>query len=251
MEILDIEQRTPEWLQARRGRLTGTTAGKQTLMGRRAARREFWELVAEQFDDPTPEDAPAESAMNRGVRLEPVNIARTLAALGIDPETAETEPGMWLGDGLQAVSPDCHEASDRPTWAIECKALASSVQIEVAVKVAARIKLQQGVELELPTQLGKVEAATRDYDLVPGDYQTQILQYFTVNPDLQVVYFSMVDNRLPQPLDHLILTVRRTDVEAELEDHREAVQDAEKWARMLADLLAPQVLAAAEMEAAW
>lgn len=251
MEILHVEQRSPEWLAARRGRLTGTTASKQTLMGRRTARREFWELVAEQFDDQTPEGAPTESAMNRGVRLEPVNIARTLAALDIDPATAETEPGMWLGDGLQALSPDCHEKSDRPTWAIECKALASSIQVETAVKVAARIKIQQGIELNLPAQLGKIAADTRDYDLIPGDYQGQVLQYFAVNPDLQVVYFAMLDDRLPAPLDHLILTVRRTDVETELEAHREAVEDAEKWARTLADLLAPEILAAVEAEAAW
>lgn len=251
MEILNVEQRTPEWHAARRGRLTGTTAAKQTLKGRRAARREFWELVAEQFDDMTPEDAPNESAMSRGVRLEPVNIERTLAALGIDPATAVTEPGMWLGGGLQALSPDCHEASDRPTWAIECKALASAIQVEVAVKVAARIKLQQGQEVELPTQVGKVEADTSDFDLIPGDYQGQVLQYFAVNPDLQVVYFAMIDDRLPAPLDHLILTVRRTDVEDELEAHREAVEDAEKWARTLADLLAPEILAAKEAEAAW
>lgn len=251
MEILNVEQRSPEWHAARRGRLTGTSAGKQTLMGRRTVRREFWDLVAEQFDDPTPDDAPAESAMNRGVRLEPVNIARTLAALDIDPATAETEPGMWLGDGLQALSPDCHEASDRPTWAIECKALATAIQVETAVKVAARIKLQQGHELDLPTQIGKIAADTRDFDLVPGDYQGQILQYFAVNPDLQVVYFAMLDDRLPAPIDHLILTVRRTDVETELTAHVEAVQDAEHWARTLANLLAPEILAAAEAEAAW
>lgn len=251
MEILNVEQRSPEWLQARRGRLTGTSAGKQTLKGRRAARREFWELVAEQFDDMTPEDAPQESAMNRGVRLEPVNIERTLAALGIDPASAELEPGMWLGDGLQALSPDCHEKSDKPTWAIECKALATAIQIEVAIKVAARIKLQQGVDLDLPAQIGKISADTRDFDLVPGDYQGQILQYFAVNPDLQVVYFAMIDDRLPQPVDHLILTVRRADIETELAAHVEAVQDAENWARTLADLLAPEVLAAAEAEAAW
>lgn len=251
MEILNVEQRSPEWLAARRGRITGTTAGKQTLKGRRTARREFWELVAEQFDDPTPEGAPQESAMNRGVRLEPVNIARTLDALGIDPATAVLEPGMWLGDGLQALSPDCHEKSDRPTWAVECKALASSIQIEVAVKMAARIQLQQGQELDLPAPIGKIAADTRDYDLVPGDYQGQIIQYFNVNPDLQVVYFAMLDDRLPKPLDHLILTVRRTDVETELAAHVEAVEDAEKWARTLADLLAPQILAAAEADSAW
>lgn len=251
MEILNIEQRSPEWHAARRGRLTGTTAGKQTLKGRRVARREFWELVAEQFDDQTPEDAPQESAMNRGVRLEPVNIARALDALGIDPATVELEPGMWIGEGMQALSPDCHEKSDKPTWAIECKSLASATQIEVAVKMAARIQLQQGVELELPPQIGKVTADMRDFDLVPGDYQGQVLQYFAINPDLQVVYFAMLDDRLPAPLDHLILTVRRADVEAELEAHVEAVQDAEQWARTLADLLAPQVLVAAEAEAAW
>lgn len=251
MEILNIEQRSPEWHAARRGRLTGTSASKQTLKGRRVARREFWELVAEQFDDQTPLDAPTESAMNRGVRLEPVNIARTLAALGIDPATAETEPGMWLGDGLQALSPDCHEKSDKPAWAIECKALATAIQVEVAVKMAARIRLQQGQKIDLPTQIGKIAADTRDFDLVPGDYQSQILQYFNINPDLQVVYFTMLDDRLPAPIDHLILTVRRTDVETELASHVEAVTDAEQWAKTLADLLAPQILAAKEAEAAW
>ena len=57
----------------------------------------------------------------------------------------------------------------------------------------------------------------REFDFIPEQYQTQVLQYFVVNPDLQTVYFTMLDDRVYGSLQHEVFEVDRRSVASEIE----------------------------------
>lgn len=57
----------------------------------------------------------------------------------------------------------------------------------------------------------------REFDFIPEQYQTQVLQYFVVNPDLQTVFFTMFDDRVYGSLQHEVFAVERRSVASEIE----------------------------------
>ena len=72
---MEAEQRSPEWFQARLGRLTGSKAGDMLAKiksGEAAARRDLrLQLVCERLTGQLQEDGYVNGAMLRGVELEP------------------------------------------------------------------------------------------------------------------------------------------------------------------------------------
>lgn len=87
-QVIDCEQRSPEWFAARAGRVTGTAADAMLAKGRgkeesvqRAALRT--RLAVEQFTGkPMQESNFTTAAMQRGVELEPVALATYEAVTG-------------------------------------------------------------------------------------------------------------------------------------------------------------------------
>jgi hypothetical protein len=84
--IIDQEQRSPAWLQARAGRLTGSRA-KDVLSkiksGEAAARRDYrLQLVAEILTGAPQEDVFVNAAMQWGIDCEPIAFAAYEAATG-------------------------------------------------------------------------------------------------------------------------------------------------------------------------
>lgn len=57
----------------------------------------------------------------------------------------------------------------------------------------------------------------REFDFIPEQYQSQVLQYFVVNPDLHTVYFTMLDDRVYGSLQHEVFAVERQSVASEIE----------------------------------
>ncbi len=73
--IIECEQRSPEWFQARVGKLTGSVAGDMLATiktGEAAARRDLkMRLVCERLTGQPQEDGYTNAAMQRGIDLEP------------------------------------------------------------------------------------------------------------------------------------------------------------------------------------
>ena len=74
--VIDAEQRSPEWFQARLGRLTGSRAADMLATiksGEAAARRDLrTQLVCERLTNTLQEDAFVNAAMLRGIECEPL-----------------------------------------------------------------------------------------------------------------------------------------------------------------------------------
>lgn len=73
------------------------------------------------------------------------------------------------------------------------------------------------------------------FDFVPAAYQAQVLQYFAVDDNLQTVYFTMLDDRVYCPLSHVVMTVRREDVQDKVEKQLESERRTLAYIDMLSN----------------
>ena len=231
MKKIQVEQNTPEWLEARRGLITGSTAKgiiadtyKSDPHKLKTFTMQFWELMAGRIatpDDGTPPDV-------RGHELEDYNAQLTVSKINADKAlageeliTADYDPGMWVSDDNPslAVSPDVADDSDKPTWAIECKSLSTARHLSIVVPYLMH---KDGWDGSLGAY--RIPISDRDWDYIPSDYQYQILQYFIVNESLKVVYFSLYDPRIADPVrQHTYITVNRVEIltNINVQRHRE------------------------------
>ena len=163
----DIEQRTPEWFQKRKGVITGTVL--KGIMGTPYMRQEmFYELLAQRLTVGI-EDEDYENAMERGTRLEPDAIAQFEFETGKQVERIGFVEG---DDPSMANSPDGYIGE---TEAIEAKCL------------GGRNHVRMWLENE-----------------IPKDYYWQVIQYFVVNKKLEKVYFVGYNPDIPSHPLHII-----------------------------------------------
>jgi predicted phage-related endonuclease len=84
--IINADQRSPEWFQARAGRLTGSRAADVLATiksGEASARRDYrMQLVTERLTGQPQEDGFVNAAMLRGIELEPLAFAAYEAVTG-------------------------------------------------------------------------------------------------------------------------------------------------------------------------
>jgi hypothetical protein len=200
MKIINVSQanETDEWLEARKGKITGS-AGDGQLSSKLGVA--FWNMLAERIAAP----ADSENAAERGHRLENINAQLTVEAHHLKNPVYDTK--LWVREDYPdiAVSPDCHEDTGEPTWAVECKSLSSAKHLSIVVPIVLGETWEQ--------VSGKKHDSVLDY--LPAQYRFQALQYFVVDDSLQHLYFSFYDPRVM--LEHY----QRVDVDIK----REAIQD--------------------------
>lgn len=204
---------------------------------------EFWGFLAEMWAEP----ADGEPPMARGHRLENENIRQACEKLGIDTATVEFDTGMWVRDDDEriAISPDAHEKTEQPTFAFEAKALGTKNHLMAVVPYA----LWRGLH-SCDSTVGYTDASCdmllalfpdvlredlTAFDFVPAAYQAQVLQYFAVDDNLQTVYFTMLDDRVYCPLSHVVMTVRREDVQDKVEKQLESERRTLAYVDMLSN----------------
>ena len=73
------------------------------------------------------------------------------------------------------------------------------------------------------------------FDFVPDVYKDQVVQYFVVNDNLKTVYFTMLDDRVYCPLSHVVMTVRREDVQDKVEKQLESERRTLAYVDMLSN----------------
>lgn len=275
MQILEVSQanETEAWLEARRGKITGTKSGalnmehyqqkdvaklnemrdkalasadkakteakadeyraKAADYRRKAAEAKvenlryktpvaFWQYMAEKLAV----EADGEPPMERGHRLENTNADLVIANERIDPTTVLYDTGLWVSDDNPdiACSPDVHELSQSPSWAIECKSLGTAKHLSIVVPIVTHryilahpddLTMQLRAVEVMPAIVGDKKA--RDFDFLPDEYRGQAIQYFVVNPDLYTLYFSFYDDRVCDgALDHVYLTIKRDTIQDEI-----------------------------------
>lgn len=187
---------------------------------------EFWKFLAETMA----EQPDKENPMERGHRLEPENIHLTLQQLGYKENDCITDCGIWESDDdpRLACSPDAYQASDNPTWAIECKSLGSAYHLQAVIPWMIHSQLIR--QHTLPDNLSDAAAQvlpttatslkTTGIDFIPDAYQAQVLQYFVVCDTLETLFFSMYDPRVYGDARHQIIPVQRKDIKPLIANHK-------------------------------
>lgn len=158
MKILNIDQNSDEWKEARKGKITGTKLKDIVVKRGTGEKIGFYQLIADRLaivDD-------SEDPMERGHTLEQEAINEFTKLTGKEV----TKAGMWLSDENEniACSPD---GVIGDTEAVEVKCLSASKHLEAFFT-------QQ----------------------IPDEYEYQALQYFIVNDKLETLYFCFYDPRV-------------------------------------------------------
>ena len=193
---------------------------------------DFWQLLS----DMIAEQPDGESPMERGHRLENTNILMACDKLNITPDVVEFDTGMWVSDidDRIAVSPDAHAKPQidvngmeyPPTFAFEAKSLGTKYHLQTVVPFRVFQMLndsettdtqKEGLRALALKLFPEVLESRREFDSIPEQYQSQVLQYFVVNPDLQTVFFTMFDDRIYGSLQHEVFAVERDSVADEIE----------------------------------
>lgn len=187
---------------------------------------DFWKFLAETMA----EQPDGENPMERGHRLEPENIQLTLQQLGYEEKDCITDCGIWESDEdpRLACSPDAYQASENPTWAIECKSLGSAYHLQTVIPwmIHSQLIRQHTLPDNLADAAAQVlpPAATSlkatGMDFIPDAYRAQVLQYFVVCDTLETLYFSMYDPRVYGDARHQIIPVHRKDIKPLIAEHK-------------------------------
>ena len=176
-----------EWLQARKGKITGSRLADIIVKRGTGKKIGFYELIAERLSTDPEGLAFDETPMERGTRLEPEAMAKFVEVTG---KKVDTSLVMWSRDDNDsiAVSPDGFIGK---LEAVETKCLSSAKHLKAYLT-------QQ----------------------VPEDYEEQVTQYFIVNDQLRTLWLAFYDPRIPL-LDFFFLEVKRADIKDDIEDYLE------------------------------
>lgn len=187
---------------------------------------DFWKFLAETMA----EQPDGENPMARGHRLEPENIRLTLHQLGYEAKDCVTDCGIWEDDEEPriACSPDAHQASERPTWAIECKSLGSAYHLQAVIPwmIHSQLIRQHTLPDDLADAAAQVLPANATstkatgMDFVPDAYRAQVIQYFVVCDTLETLYFAMYDPRIYGDARHQIIPIHRKDIKPLITEHK-------------------------------
>lgn len=180
MKTLTFETRE-EWMEARRGKITGSRLKDIIVKRGTGYKKGFYELIAERLAVAPDEENP----MDRGTRLEEEAVARFVKETG---RKVDDSLVIWAREDNEsiAISPD---GVIGKTEAVEAKCLSSAEHIKAWL--------------------------TKQ---VPDDYEFQKLQYFIVNDALRKLNFVFYDPRIPSK-DYFVLEIKREDVQAEIEEY--------------------------------
>lgn len=176
-----------EWLEARRGKVTGTRLKDIIVKRGTKPKKAFYELIAERVAIPRDEH---ENVMDRGHTLESEAIARFEHEA---KKKVDTSLVIWTREDNEniAVSPDGFIGEKE---AVEVKCLNSASHIEAYLSKE-----------------------------IPSEYEYQALQYFIVNDALQTLYFCLYDPSMP--VDFFYITVKREDVAEDIETYLQYQRD--------------------------
>jgi len=229
MYIQNVSQanETEEWLEARKGKITGS-AGEGQLISKLGV--PFWNMLADKIAEPS----DGENAADRGHRLENINAQMTVQAHHLQNPVYDTK--LWISDEDDniAVSPDCHEDSDEPTWAVECKSLSSAKHLSIVVPIVLGERWER-------VSGKKKHGSILNY--LPLQYRFQALQYFVVDDSLQHLYFSFYDPRV------MLENYQRVDLDIQREEIQDKITDRLEVEKKTLELVDTIIEAGGENEA--
>lgn len=185
MKLHNLQQRSQEWHDIRKGSIGGTRAKYVTKSNNLTL---CDELIAERHSDYI-EETFINDAMQRGIDLEPI----ALQEFSANQEVTVTPGGFVTNEKF----PNCHLSPD-------------ALMMDNGQPIA-------GVEVKCPSTKKHVEYIRSGK--LPAEYKYQVFHYFTLCESVETMYFVSFDPRFkPRPLH--ILPVTREEVQEELNKYQ-------------------------------
>jgi hypothetical protein len=186
MKILKFDNEQ-EWLDARRGKITGTRLKDLIVKRGNGRKKGFYEIIAERVAIPKSE----ENVMDRGKRLEVEAIERF-----------EKETGKKVNKDLVLVCRDDNE--------------------DIAYSPDGFIGKTETIEAKCLNSASHIEALLTGK--IPSEYEEQTIQPFIVNDKLKKLHFVFYDPRMPK--DFFYFTINRKDVKDKVQEYFEIEKQA-------------------------
>lgn len=182
MKTLNFQNKE-DWLNARKGKITGSRLKDLIVKRGNGKKKGYYELIAERIAIEPTEENPLE----RGNRLESEAITRFCKETGKEVDTSLV---MWTLDENEniAISPDGFIGENE---AVEVKCLSSASHIEAYL--------------------------TQE---IPTEYQDQVIQYFIVNENLTTLYSVFYDPRILVK-DYFVIETNRDSIQSKIDEYLE------------------------------
>lgn len=236
MKIVNVEQGSAEWHEARRCKVTGTKL--EAVMGTENSRLDLaCELIAEEGTEQS-KILKATAEMERG------NAEEQFAAKHFEKITGKktTEVGICIHDKYEwlALSPDrLIETPEGWTEALEIKCPDSKKLIKYKIQNLVPLTEIGLAKITKPTKAKPepelVLKAGAPFLGIPADYKWQVVNYFIVNENLKTLYFAVYDPRfVNEDQQMFIVTVDRQNEllqEAMKEAEEALIKFREDWMR--------------------
>ena len=181
MERIKLEQGSEAWHEFRKGKISGTILGD--IYAKRGGRKlGFYEIIADKLGLEPDE----ENRMDRGLRLEDEAIAIFEEKTGLKVE----QDGVCVSSFSDQVinSPDgLIEKDGKYIGAVEIKCISPARHLQAVIE-----------------------------NKIPDEFESQKVQYFVVNDDLQTLYWLFYDPRVTATPYHCI-EVKREEIADKIE----------------------------------
>ena len=158
MKVHNIEQRSEEWLQLKKGKIGGTRLKAVTAKNNLPL---IYELIAEEGVDEI-EPSYTNEAMRWGIDMEPIALHEYEKISGFQVINS----GWWESDFSELVGLSPDGSNENYTRAVEVKCPNTKTHVEYIIG-----------------------------DRIPAAYKMQVLMYFIVNTELQSLDFVSFDPR--------------------------------------------------------
>ncbi len=185
MKKYNVEQKTDEWLKLRKGKVTGKLL-KRIVGTPKVREGAYYELLAERL---AVGNDVEESALDRGVRCEPLAIAEFEKLTGKVVEQigfCESDQNPFMGFSPDGLIKNKKKYSE----AVEVKCLSSANHVRAWLE-----------------------------NKIPEEHYAQCIQAFIVNDELQTLYFVLYDSRVRVHPLHVI-ELHREHIEDDIADYK-------------------------------
>ena len=232
MKILNLEQRSDEWLHFREGKISGSKA-KEFGTPRTVLKSEWLELA---------EKLKVEIPLNQKGQPKNLTIQELKDLIG-EAEVEKKECEVELGDAIYKLIAERiakpineNDYADRLNGRKYSAALRGEILEEEAREKVAQSDINENIicspDGEIADKKGEITEAVEIKCLdnwkqvrafyeqqPPSEYKQQIIQYFAVNEKLEKLYFAMYSDSfaLAPQLELLIFELNRKDLEKEIQ----------------------------------
>lgn len=179
MKIVEISQNSDEWLEFRRGKISGSKLKDLVVKRGNGRKIGFYQLLADRLEQVTAYEDPRD----RGHRLEDEGIEAFEEKYALE---VNKDCGVWQSDinSNLIVSPDGGiEVDGEYVAAVEIKCLGGARHLQAVLE-----------------------------NKIPGEFWEQAVQYFVINEKLETLYFTFFHPLIPSVQLHVI-ELKREDVD--------------------------------------